>query len=159
MNYLYSITIACLMMSCSTSSRVTQPIFMDVLQVENPPFEVRELSVTPWAAGRQEGGTGLLFKLTLSEPFATLDSIYYNGNTTVWKRDTSQPNAAVYTADQASKKHPKKNLILDGNSQKEYGNTPPIKPTNQAAIFYRKNNRPQVYLVTEIKRLPTINYM
>ena len=147
------------MMSCSTSSRVTQPIFMDVLQVENPPFEVRELSVTPWAAGRQEGGTGLLFKLTLSEPFATLDSIYYNGNTTVWKRDTSQPNAAVYTANQASKKHPKKNLILDGNSQKEYGNTPRIKPTNQAAIFYRKNNRPQVYLVTEIKRLPTINYM
>ncbi|MBT6252496.1 MAG: hypothetical protein HOI84_04235, partial [Flavobacteriaceae bacterium] len=66
---------------------MTQPIFMDALQVENPPFEVRELSMTPWAAGREEGGTGYLFKLTLSEPFATLDSIYYNGNTTVWKRD------------------------------------------------------------------------
>lgn len=156
--FLSLVTLA-LLSACSSTARTTLPSFMGVTQVENPPFEVRELSVTPWAAGRQEGGTGLLFKLMLSEPFATLDSIYYSGNTTVWKRDTSQPNAAVYTANQASKKYPKKNLILDGNFQKEYGNTPPIKPTNQAAIFYRKNNRPQVYLVTEIKRLPTINYM
>lgn len=156
--FLSLVTLA-LLSACSSTARTTLPSFMGVTQVENPPFEVRELSVTPWAAGRQEGGTGLLFKLMLSEPFATLDSIYYSGNTTVWKRDTSQPNAAVYTANQASKKYPKKNLILDGNSQKEYDNTPPIKPTNQAAIFYRKNNRPQVYLVTEIKRLPTINYM
>ena len=156
--FLSLVTLA-LLSACSSTARTTLPSFMGVTQVENPPFEVRELSVTPWAAGRQEGGTGLLFKLMLSEPFATLDSIYYSGNTTVWKRDTSQPNAAVYTANQASKKYPKKNLILDGNSQKEYGNTPPIKPTNQAAICYRKNNRPQVYLVTEIKRLPTINYM
>ncbi|MBT6251956.1 MAG: hypothetical protein HOI84_01500 [Flavobacteriaceae bacterium] len=156
--FLSLVTLA-LLCACSSTARTTSSTFMGITQVENPPFEVRELSMTPWAAGREEGGTGYLFKLTLSEPFATLDSIYYNGNTTVWKRDTSQPNAAVYTANQASKNHPKKNLILDGNSQKEYGNTPPIKPTNQAAIFYRKNNRPQVYLVTEIKRLPTINYM
>ena len=72
-----------LLSSCSTVPRTTSSPAMGVTQVKKPPFTIIELSLTPWAAGREEGGTGYLFELTLSEPFASLDSIVYKGNRAV----------------------------------------------------------------------------
>ena len=74
-----------LLSSCSTVPRTTSPPAMRVTQVKKPPFTIIELSLTPWAAGREKGGTGYLFELTLSEPFASLDSVVYKGNRAVWK--------------------------------------------------------------------------
>jgi len=132
---------------------------MGVTQVKKPPFTIIELSLTPWAAGREKGGTGYLFELTLSEPFASLDSVVYKGNMAVWKRDTMQLDKAIYTANIQEKNTAQKELILDGDSIKEYGNTPPNRTSDQVVIFYRYRNKPQVYIHTKIQRKEPLLYM
>ena len=108
---------------------------------------------------REEGGTGYLLELTLSEPFTTLDSVTYKGNGAVWKRDGMQVDKAIYTAYIREKNQRHEELIFDGDSTKEYGNTPPNRKTNQVAIFYQYRNKPQVYIHTKIQRKKTLLYM
>ena len=148
-----------LLSSCSTVPRNTSSTDMGLTQVKKPPFTIIELSFTPWAAGRKEGGTGYLFELTLSEPFASLDSVVYKGNRAVWKRDTMQLDKAIYTANMQEKSTPKNELILDGDSIKEFGNTPPNRVSDHVAIFYRYRNKPQLYIHTKFKRKEPLLYM
>ena len=148
-----------LLSACSASHRTTSPTFMGITQVEKPPFTIIELSLMPWAAGREEGGTGYLLELTLTEPFTTLDSVTYKGNSAVWKRNTMQVDKAIYTANMQEKSTPQKELILDGDPIKEYGNTPPNRPSDQVAIFYRYRNKPQVYIHTKLQRKEPLLYM
>ena len=148
-----------LLSACSTSNRTTSPTFMGITQVEKPPFTVLELSVTPWAAGRKEGGTGYLLELTLAEPFTTLDSVTYKGNSVVWKREGMQVDLAKYTANIREKTPNQNELILDKDPIKEYGNTPPNRTSDQVAIFYRYRNKPQVYIHTKFQRKEPLLYM
>ena len=148
-----------LLSSCSTVPRTTSSSVMGVTQVKKPPFTIIELSLTPWAAGREKGGIGYLFELILSEPFASLDSVVYKGNRAVWKRDTMQLDKAIYTANMQEKSTPKNELILDGDSIKEYGNTPPNRVSDHVDIFYRYRNKPQLYIHTKFKRKDPLLYM
>ena len=148
-----------LLSSCSTVPRTTSSPAMGVTQVKKPPFTIIELSLTPWAAGREEGGTGYLFELTLSEPFASLDSVIYKGNRAVWKRNTMQLDKAIYTANIQEKSTAQKELILDGDPIKEYGNTPPNRTSDHVAIFYRYRNKPHVYIHTKLQRKEPLLYM
>ena len=132
---------------------------MGVTQVKKPPFTIIELSLTPWATGREKGGTGYLFELTLSEPFASLDSVVYKGNMAVWKRDTMQLDKAIYTANMREKNTAQKELILDGDSIKEYGNTPPNRVSDHVVIFYSSRNKPQLYIHTKFQRKEPLLYM
>lgn len=158
MRPLVCIVFLILLSACSTAVRTSSTV-MGIAQVEKPPFTVLELSVTPWAAGRKEGGTGYLLELTLAEPFATLDSVVYKGYRAVWKRDNMQLDKAIYAANMQAKNTPKKELTLDGDSIKEYGNTPPNRTANQVAIFYRYRNKPQVYFHTKFQRKKPLLYM
>ena len=149
-----------LLLGCSSAQRTPNvSSFMGVTQVKKPPFTIIELSLTPWAAGREEGGTGYFLELTLAKPFTTLDSVIYKGNSAVWKRNTMQVDKAIYTANMQEKSTPQKELILDGDPIKEYGNTPPNRPSDQVAIFYRYRNKPQVYIHTKLQRKEPLLYM
>ena len=64
----------------------------------NPPFEIIDLTITPWVAGRKESGKGYILKLILAQPFATLDSVLYANASGVWKTDDSSSKRAVYCA-------------------------------------------------------------
>ena len=151
--------ISVLFSSCSTAPRTTSSTVVGVTQVKKPPFTIIELSLTPWAAGREEGGTGYLFELTLSEPFASLDSVIYKGNRAVWKRNTMQLDKAIYTANIQEKSTPLKELILDGDPINEYGNTPPNRTSDQVTILYSSRNKPQVYIYTKFQRKEPLLYM
>ena len=151
--------ISVLLSSCSTVPRNTSSTDMGLTQVKKPPFTIIELSFTPWAAGRKKGGTGYLFELTLSEPFASLDSVIYKGNRAVWKRNTMQLDKAIYTANIQEKSTPQKELILDGDPINEYGNTPPNRTSDQVTILYSSRNKPQVYIYTKFQRKEPLLYM
>ena len=159
MKPLLCVLISVLLSSCSTAPRTTSPTVVGVTQVKKPPFTIIELSLTPWAAGREKGGTGYLFELTLSEPFAFLDSVVYKGNKAVWKRDAMQLDKAIYTANMLEKSTSQKELILDGDSIKEYGNTPPNRVSDHVAIFYTSRNKPQLYIHTKFQRKEPLLYM
>ena len=154
-----SFVILVFLSACSTAPRTTSSTAMGVTQVKKPPFTIIKLSLTPWAAGREEGGTGYLLELTLSEPFTTLDSVTYKGNGAVWKQNSMQVDKARYTANIQEKNSHQNELILDGDSTKEYGNTPPNRTSDQVAIFYQYRNKPQVYIHTKFQRKEPLLYM
>ena len=159
MKPLFCALILVLLSFCSTAPRTTSSTVVEVTHVKKPPSTIIELSLMPWAAGREEGGTGYLFELTLSEPFATLDSVVYKGNRAVWQRDTMQLDKALYTANIQEKSTPQEELILDGDPIKEYGNTPPNRTSDQVTILYSSRNKPQVYIYTKFQRKEPLLYM
>ena len=159
MKPLLCVVIFVLLSACSTAVRTSSPTVMGIVQVEKPPFTIIKLSLTPWVAGREEGGTGYLLELTIAEPFTTLESVIYKGNSAVWKQNSMQVDKTIYTANIQEKSTPQKELILDGDPIKEYENTPPNRTSDQVAIYYHYRNKPQVYIHTKFQRKEPLLYM
>ena len=159
MKPLFLSVIFCLFASCSTAPRTTTPNVMEDTQVENPPFEIIDLTITPWVAGRKESGKGYMLKLILAQPFATLDSVLYVNASGVWKTEDSSSKEAVYSANISEKNQHQNELILDADPVKEYGNQPPKFPKDQVMIYYRYNNKPQRYIHKKPNIKPTLLYM
>ncbi len=159
MKPLFLSVIFCLFASCSTAPRTTTPNVMEDTQVENPPFEIIDLTITPWVAGRKESGKGYMLKLILAQPFATLDSVLYVNASGVWKTEDSSSKEAVYSANISEKKQHQNELILDADPVKEYGNQPPKFPKDQVMIYYRYKNKPQRYIHKKPNIKPALLYM
>ena len=159
MKPLFLSVIFCLFASCSIAPRTTTPNVMEDTQVENPPFEIIDLTITPWVAGRKESGKGYMLKLILAQPFATLDSVLYVNASGVWKTEDSSSKEAVYSANISEKKQHQNELILDADPVKEYGNQPPKFPKEQVMIYYRYKNKPQRYIHKKPNIKPTLLYM
>ena len=159
MKPLFLSVIFCLFASCSTAPRKTTPNVMEDTQVENPPFEIIDLTITPWVAGRKESGKGYMLKLILAQPFATLDSVLYVNASGVWKTEDSSSKEAVYSANISEKNQHQNELILDADPVKEYGNQPPKFPKDQVMIYYRYKNKPQRYIHKKPNIKPTLLYM
>ena len=81
--------------SCSIAPRTTTPNVVEDTQVENPPFEIIDLTITPRVAGRKESGKGYMLILILAQFFATLDSVLYANALGVWKTEDSSFKRAV----------------------------------------------------------------
>ncbi len=145
--------------SCSIAPRTTTPNVVEDTEVENPPFEIIDLTITPWVAGRKESGKGYILKLILAQPFATLDSVIYANASGVWKTDDSSSKRAVYSANISEKKQHQNELILDVNPVEEYGNQPPKSPKGQVMIYYRYMNKPQRYIHKKPNIKSTLLYM
>ncbi|MGB2184860.1 MAG: hypothetical protein ACPH18_05315, partial [Flavobacteriaceae bacterium] len=156
---LFLSVIFCLFASCSTAPRTTTPNVMEDTQVENPPFEIIDLTITPWVAGRKESGKGYMLKLILAQPFTTLDSVLYVNASGVWKTEDSSSKEAVYSANISEKNQHQNELILDADPVKEYGNQPPKFPKDQVMIYYRYKNKPQRYIHKKPNIKPTLLYM
>ena len=159
MKPLFLSVIFCFFASCSTASRTTTSNVVEDTQAENPPFEIIDLTITPWVAGRKESGKGYMLKLILVQPFATLDSVLYANASGVWKTDDSSSKRAVYSANISEKKQHQNELILDADPVKEYGNQPPKFPKDQVIIYYRYMNKPQRYIHKKPNIKSTLLYM
>ncbi|MDC3079481.1 hypothetical protein OA336_01910 [Flavobacteriaceae bacterium] len=145
--------------SCSTALRTTTPNVVEDTQVENPPFEIIDLTITPWVAGRKESGKGYMLKLILAQPFATLDSVLYVNASGIWKTEESSFKEVVYSANISEKRQHQNELILDANPVNEYGNQLPKFPKDQVMIYYRYNNKPQRYIHKKLNIKSTLLYM
>ncbi|MGB0773543.1 MAG: hypothetical protein ACPGRP_03020 [Flavobacteriaceae bacterium] len=159
MKPLFLSVIFCFFASCSTAPRTTTSNVVEDTQVENPPFEIIDLTITPWVAGRKESGKGYMLKLILAQPFATLDSVLYVNASGVWKTEDSSSKEAVYSANISEKNQHQNELILDADPVKEYGNQPPKFPKDQVMIYYRYKNKPQRYIHKKPNIKPTLLYM
>lgn len=145
--------------SCSTAPRTIIPNVVEDIQLENPPFEVIDLTITPWVAGRKESGKGYMLKLILAQPFATLDSVLYVNASGIWKTEDSSTKDAVYSANISKKRQHQNELILDVDPVKEYGNQPPKSPKDQVMIYYRYKKKPQRYIHKKPNIKSTLLYM
>lgn len=145
--------------SCSTAPRTTISRVVEDTKAEKPPFEIIDLTITPWVAGRKESGKGYILKLILAKPFATLDSVLYVNASGIWKTEDSSSKEAVYSASISEKRQHQNELILDANPVKEYGNQIPKSPKDQVMIYYRYKNKPQRYIHKKPNIKSTLLYM
>ncbi|GIR81331.1 MAG: hypothetical protein CM15mP83_0570 [Flavobacteriaceae bacterium] len=66
------------------------------------PFEIIDLTITPWVAGRKESGKGYILKL-FWPTLCNADSVIYANASGVWKTDDSSSKRAVYSANISEK--------------------------------------------------------
>ena len=138
-----------LLSSCSTVPGLLHPCYGSNSS-QKTTLTIIELSLTPWAAGREKAGQATSSSLPCQSPSHPwiVSSIKEIGSV---ETDTMQLDKAIYTANMREKNTAQKELILDGDSIKEYGNTPPNRVSDQVAIFYRYRNKPQLYIHTKFK--------
>jgi len=132
---------------------------MGVTQVKKLPFFNHRTQPFPMGSRKRKRRDRLPLRAYLVRPFVSLDSVVYKGNMAVWKRDTMQLDKAIYTANMREKNTSQKELILDGDSIKEYGNTPPNRVSYHVDNFYRYRNKPQLYIHTKFKRKEPLLYI
>lgn len=135
------------LVSCSASKEKEEA--SDILEIE-------EVYYQKWAAGVQEGGSGINFYLKLKKPLSNelvLEKLRFEAVEVPFKKE----NEIVYVAKITN---PQNDLILDENPQKEYGNQIPIKrlKPNEAYLLFKMNSKVYAKHLQNVKEKPMIAY-
>ena len=148
--------IAVLSLGSCGSTRYQKPIADN-----NPPFEVLAATVTPWAAGVRNGGSGVNIELQLNRPYNKLLFVYYQGQKANINYKDADVKKVIYRAYVKTDATTNKELTLHQDPKREYGNTPPLfnlKKT-ELAVVYSKKNKTYYKIVPRVERKPPLNYM
>ena len=146
------------LLSCRLASQKPLPNSDRNTADKKPPFEIIDLTITPWVAGREEGGTGYHLKLTLTQAFPALDSVSYKHVTGVWTL-AKAAKGAVYTAKISEKRLLSKARNVDANPTKDYGNQLPNTTNDEVILYYHSKNKPRRYIHKNPHKKPTLLYM
>jgi len=152
---------------CSSQKKITDQSFF---VFSNPSYQ-------PFAAGREEGGTGFVLSLPLETIEGNEDDIvfidlYFRGHVLTTHVDENE-NGKIVTGEYRSKATEKKpDMIMHADPKQEAGNQPPA-PLNlnkkdfpfelnadEAVISYRIFNEKKTYFykITVIKEKPPLVY-
>lgn len=130
--------------SCSTTKEISE---------NNPPFKVLKSTYSKWNGG-QPGVNGMLVSIEIDNSKIELDSIYFRNIAIKLKQNKSTTNILY----EGSFVLPNKNLILDIDQKKEYGNPVPDVSQkipfqlnkNEAVVSYSYNKRKNYYKITNL---------
>jgi hypothetical protein len=133
-------------LSCSSSKEVTNNF------LEN----IDTVFYQKWDAGVQGGGSGIDFHVTLKMPLSkeiVLENLRFGSVQVPFNKE----NETTYIAKIISQQ---KDLILDENSAKEYGNSLPIKSLkpNEAYLLFKMNSKIYSKHLENVKEKPMIAY-
>ena len=116
-------------MSCSSQKKLES----------DPPFTVERPTVSYWAAGREEGGTGMRVAARWNpvDPSSIVpDSLYFRGRVLKLEQEDTETGFAI-SAEYTGKDAPKPDLIMHGDSLREVGNQPPKELPPAGAFPFR----------------------
>lgn len=100
------------LVSCASRKEITTDL----------PYEIETIYYQNWIGGQEQSGSGTHFHVFFKKPLpenCTLAKVYYLDRESFFESESTTHFVAYYFA-------PKKDLILDGESQNEYGNKAPI---------------------------------
>ncbi|MFV5694213.1 hypothetical protein ACM55G_02085 [Flavobacterium sp. LB3P122] len=130
------------------------------LQTEFPQ-EIKSVYFNKWTGGQEGTANGTDFHIEFKKPLSKeikLDKIYFRNQESNFEEVTK--NTFIVHFYQKNM-----DLILDGDTLKEYGNKAPviIKPKfdlkpNEALLEYTINNETQFFKIIDTKENPTIAY-
>jgi hypothetical protein len=114
-----------------------------------------------WTSGSVE--TGTYFSIQFEKPLSSniqLQKVYFQNQEASFKLKPKNTYVAYFYH-----RNSKQDYIMDSDSIKEYGNTPPVvsrpkfnlKP-NEAVLLYLKNGKTYYFKITNAKELPMIVY-
>ena len=116
-----------------------------------PPFEVAVAYSQPWAAGTQLGGRGTILTILLAqpEPGIELVMVYFNERWQDLTTTLGQPERykAAYTETEIY------TTAIEVPNMEQFSLSP-----SQAMVYYLKNKRPNLALVSDIELRPLLAY-
>ncbi len=122
------------------------------------PSEIQSMYFQNWVGGQERTGGGtnfvIQFKTVLPEDMK-LKSVFFRGKSADFETKPNNLYVAYYRS------LPKKDLILDENPQKEYGNQAPDLKENlsqSAEIFFIKNEKTYSYKVENVDEKEMLAY-
>jgi len=146
------LTITVLFMCCSGSKEVSKTNLLELQ--EKPSFELEKVWFQKWVAGKQGGGSGIHLYMTLeaNKNHVVFDSVYFRGLVAKMEVGKIGYIASFKTALN------QKDLIMDGDSNKEYGNKPPkLDETfpfkleeDECVLQYKEHGKTMYYKVTSV---------
>jgi uncharacterized protein (DUF2267 family) len=132
-------------------------------QIQNTfPQEIKSIYVQKWIGGQELTGSGTNFYIEFQKPLSKeiqLQKIYFQNQEAILESESEAGFVAHFY------QKPKKDIVLDVDPTKEFGNEPPeiIKPKfslqpNQAIIEYKINNKTLLFKISNIKEKELIAY-
>ncbi len=122
------------------------------------PSEIQSIYFQKWIGGREETGGGtnffIQFKSALPDDIK-LKSVFFRGKSADFEAKPNNLFVAYFRSE------PKKDLVLDENPKKEYGNQAPDLKENlsqSAEIFFIKNEKTYSYKVEKVDEKEMLAY-
>ncbi len=121
-----------------------------------------------WVAGVQGGGSGIDIFIPVEQEMPKeqikLDSIYFRGN--VSKLEMSPTNTSLFIGRFLSESNQKKDIIMSGNPNDEYGNEAPklkVKiafelKENECVVSYIEDNKVKYFKIENVVEKQTLYY-
>ena len=152
---------ALLILYCSSSKEISKTHTL-VLQ-ETPSFELGNIWFQKWVAGVQGGGSGIHFYMMVetNKNHVVFDSVYFRG-----LKAKLEVGKMGYIASFKTGLNQKEDLVMDAESNQEYGNKPP-KPDNtfpfkledyECVLQYTEHGKTMYYKVTTVVEKQTEYY-
>jgi hypothetical protein len=143
--------------NCSSNKAVSSELSKDI----------EEVYFQKWIGGQELSGSGTNFYLKLQQPLAlntSITKVYFQQQEAVFEKEDATTFVAHFYSKTANS-----DLIMDGNSNNEYGNkAPEIKSKstnvgadlnpNDAIIEYNSNNKIVQVKITNIKEKELLAY-
>ncbi len=139
--------------SCSSQKEISTQL----------PYEIESVYFQKWIGGQEQTGSGVNFHLTFKDPLpqnTTLEKLYFQNKEGVFERESD-----VNYVGRIYSKPQNQDLILDGDSQNEYGNKAPeitqpkfeLQP-NEAILEFRMGTEVRYYKIVDLKEKELIAY-
>ena len=118
--------------------------------------EIKEAYYQKWVAGLEGGGSGINFYVILEKTLdneITLISVQFHGQKALFEKTSETEYVAKMHSGQ-------KDLIIDENPEKEYGNQSAIinLKSNEAILTFHKNGETFTKKVENVKEKPIIAF-
>jgi len=127
------------------------------------PYEVESIYFQKWIGGQEQTGSGINFYITFKNPLpqnTKLEKLYFQN-----KEGVFEPESDLNYVGRIFSKPQNQDLIMDGDSQKEYSNQAPeiTKPkfelqSNEAVLEFRTSNKIDYFKVVGIKEKELLAY-
>lgn len=129
---------------------------------ENPPFEIQDANFQKWAAGIEEGGTGININIHFSnlDSEVIIQNVFFRGHTLVATKLIGKPNHYVAYLKNKSEN---KGFVMHSDPIKEGENTfsnefPFQLEENEAVISYWYNGERNFYKIIDLSEKQEIAY-
>lgn len=129
---------------------------------KNPPFKVEKAFFQKWAAGIEEGGSGINFTIQMEkmDPETTIQNIFFRNHIVEAKQ--APKNSNIFTAHLINNPSAR-GVIMDSDAMKEAQNTPyeefPFQLENdEAVISYWFNGKRNYYKIHNLSERQEIAY-
>ncbi len=123
---------------------------------DKAPVQLKGVYCQNWVAGIQGGGAGTNIFIPIeavTDKKVQLDSVYFRGKSA--KLETKPQGTSIYIGRFISERNKKRDLVMDGDGKKEYGNEMPTIPekipfelkNDECVVSYKEGSKTKYFKI------------